>query len=445
MPPTDIESAWDKYPGYAITATVFNGVGRASIGGGVVVAESSACLIVAESDHLDQLYFPAVDVRWELLTATDHRTRCPFKGYATYWTVTVDGGTLDDVAWSHQDPFDEAGAIAGYVAFDVDRTEVTLIERWGNECGGPGTDDAIHRLPVWGSADDLVRMMDVAPAGQGRFVAPTHPDPPFGTFLEHAKQLAARNVVEGGQLLGDLVVAASKADPTKRVTSAYAMFLRAASFDEPIDIDLEVLRAGRSVTTVEARLSQSGSLRCVGMAMLDVGSDDLLRSTSPMTDAAGPHDSTRLDLSVTGRDLREVGGSYIANRDVIGPPEVLVWARYRHAPDQQYLHQALVAQMTTHWTIGAAMRPHEGITEAEAHLTVSTGPLTVSIAYHDEIDVTEWMLYANPAIYAGRGSVQGDGRVFSIDGRLLASYTVQAMVRPFAAPPESFGGSRRAM
>jgi acyl-CoA thioesterase len=101
--------------------------------------------------------------------------------------------------------------------------------------------------------------------------------------------------------------------------------------------------------------------------------------------------------------------------------------------------------MTTHWTIGAAMRPHAGITEADAHQTVSTGPLTVSIAYHDEIDITEWMLYVNPAIYAGHGSVQGDGRVYSIGGRLLASYTVQAMVRSFTAPPESLGGTQRAM
>jgi acyl-CoA thioesterase len=140
-----------------------------------------------------------------------------------------------------------------------------------------------------------------------------------------------------------------------------------------------------------------------------------------------------------------VGGSYLAGRDVVGPPEVYVWARLRRAPDEQHLHQALVAQMTTHWTIGAAMRPHEGISEADAHHTVSTGPLNASIAYHDEIDVTGWMLYCNPAIYAGRGSVQGDGRVYSIDGRLLASYTVQAMVRPFAAPPAALGGSQRAM
>ena len=128
MPPTDIESAWPKYPGYAITATPFDGVGRAAVGG-VVVAESTACLVVAESDHRDQLYFPAADVRWEHLTPTDTHTICPFKGHASYWSVTVDGQTLDDVAWSYKDPFDEVAPITGHVAFYAHRVDLTLVER----------------------------------------------------------------------------------------------------------------------------------------------------------------------------------------------------------------------------------------------------------------------------------------------------------------------------
>jgi acyl-CoA thioesterase len=181
------------------------------------------------------------------------------------------------------------------------------------------------------------------------------------------------------------------------------------------------------------------------MAMLDVGSDDLLRTTVPMPDVAEPADSPLLDMSVVGRELREVAGSYRAARHTVGPPEVYVWARYRDVPAEQYLHQAVVAQLTTHWTIAAGMRPHDGLTEDDAHHTVSTGPLSASIAFHDEIDVSDWLLYCNPAVYAGRGSVQGEGRVHSIDGRLLATYSVQAMVRPFAAPVETLGGAQRAM
>lgn len=440
MHKSEIESAWPKYPTYQITARPFDGTGRASIGD-TVLAESDGCLVVAESDHRDQLYFPEADVRWDQLTASEHRTVCPFKGEASYWSAAGGAGELDNIAWSYPDPFDEVAPIRGYVAFYADRVDLTVTERWSDA----PHDQLTKRFPQWGSADDLLRLMDVQPAGENRFVAPPYPDPPFGTFLESAKALTERNVIEGGQLLGALISAASKTDPDKRVTSAYAMFIKAASFDAPLDLDVDVLRRGRTVSAVDVKITQDSTLRCAGMALLDAGSDDVLRSAAPMPDVPGPDESPLLDMAVNGRELREVRGSYAANRDEVGPAEVHVWARFRRAPAAQYQHQALLAQATTHWTIAAALRPRHGITEGDAHITISTGPLTAAIAFHDEVDVTEWMLYANPAIFAGNGSSQGEGRVYSADGRLLASYGVQAMIRPFAAPSESLGGYQTAM
>jgi hypothetical protein len=69
------------------------------------------------------------------------------------------------------------------------------------------------------------------------------------------------------------------------------------------------------------------------------------------------------------------------------------------------MHAALLAQSTTHWTIAAAMLPHLGFGEADAHLTLSTGVTSSAIAFHDGFDVRDWLLYENPAIYAGRGSL----------------------------------------
>lgn len=85
------------------------------------------------------------------------------------------------------------------------------------------------------------------------------------------------------------------------------------------------------------------------------------------------------------------------------------------------------------------MRPHPGFGEAQAHVTLSTGIMSTSIAFHDEFDVTDWLLYSNPAIYAGRGQAQGEGHVFTVDGRLVASYRVQAMIRGFSQSPEQLG------
>ena len=438
---TQIESAWPKYPGYAITATPFDGVGRVSVGD-LVVAESDRCLVVAESDHLDQLYFPVADVRWEHLTPTDHHTICPFKGEASYWTVTTpDGEVLENVAWAYEEPFPEVAGIRDHVAFYTHRTDVTVTERWSDD----PRDHITRAFPLWGSAEDLLRLMDVEQVGPDRFVAPPYPDPPYGTFFEWATKLTTRNVIEGGQLLGTIVSAAAKTDPTKRVTSVHAQFLKAASFHEPLDVDVEVLRRGRTVTSVLVRISQAGSLQCAGLALLDIGSEDALRDAAPMPSLPGPYDSPVLDMSVEGRDLREVDGSYRARAGEIGPPEVNVWARFRHRPSKRHQHQALLAQATTHWTIAAAMRPREGMSEDDAHVTVSTGPLAISLFFHDEVDVTDWMLYVNPSTHSGAGLSQGEGRVYAQDGRLLASYALSAMIRPFNAAPDSLGGYQRAM
>ncbi len=80
--------------------------------------------------------------------------------------------------------------------------------------------------------------------------------------------------------------------------------------------------------------------------------------------------------------------------------------------------------------------PHDG-PDSRPDITLSTAPMTASIAFHEDIDVTQWLLYANPATFAGRGHAQGEGRVFTQDGRLVASYSVHAMVRWLHAPKAS--------
>jgi acyl-CoA thioesterase len=216
------------------------------------------------------------------------------------------------------------------------------------------------------------------------------------------------------------------------------IFSRAARFDAAHEIAVDVLRRGRGFSTVETRTLQGGTLCGVGILLLDAGAADALRGAAEPPDVPPPEACPPLDFGVTGRELRSVDDAYRRQAEA-GPAEILTWARFRDAPAQGYLHAALLAQSTTHWTIAAAMRPHEGVSEAQAHVTLSTGILAATIAFHDEVDVREWLLYANPAIYAGRGLAQGEGRVFARDGRLVASYAVQAMVRAFRTPPGAMG------
>ncbi|MGV0794897.1 DUF427 domain-containing protein [Mycolicibacterium sp. XJ1819] len=433
-----IEKWWSKYPGYRVDLAPIHGRVQVTHDG-QVLAETDAAVRVEESNHVDQIYVPRSDVRWELLTPSDTHTVCPFKGEASYWHLNTVDPPLLDVAWAYPEPFDEVAGLADHVAFYPDRVLVELDDTWrGAE---PGSGQRL-RLPVWGDQSDLLRIIDATPQGDGRYLAPVlrdlYPEMPDrrGRF---------RNVVEGGQLLGTAIGAAWQELPDQRVTMATMNFIRAATFDEPLQVDVDVLRRGRTFSTSEVRITQGGVLRSAGMLLHDVGAEDVMRHVVPVPDVAGPEESEPLDFGVSGREMRVVDGAYRAPGDAVGPPEIYTWCRFRDSPSEPRLHTALAVQSLAHWTISASMRPHPGISEELAHVTLATGPMTVTVWLLDDLDVTEWLLYANPSPWAGRGLSQGEGRVFTQDGRLVATYGVQAMVRAMTVSPDAIGGPNRAM
>lgn len=422
---TKVESAWSRYPDYEITVSPLGVTARAWFGE-LLLAESERCLLVTETDHVDRLYFPSDDVEWGHFTsATDVHTACPFKGEADYWNLTSVQPMEERLLWSYGEPFDEVAPIRGHVSLYQERpgVRIEIAEPWPDD--EPGT-ERWRAFPAWGDAAELVRLMDVEPAEPGRFVG-------------HAYGPMERNVVEGGQLLGEAIVAAAKTVPGQRVVSGYMTFAKAASFDEPVEVTAEVLHGGRSFSTVEVRISQHDRFRSGGVLLMGVDAPDVIRGSSTMPDVPGPADAEFLDMGVTGRELRIVDGAYDLDPDRVGPPEIYAWCRFRDDPGPAHLHAALLAQSTTHWTIAAAMRPHRGFGEADAHISLSTGVLSCAIAFHDEFDVREWLLYANPAIYAGRGLAHGEGRVHAQDGRLVASYSCEVMIRGFTQTPEEMG------
>jgi uncharacterized protein (DUF427 family) len=100
--------------------------------GGVVVADTTGALRCEETGHGPVHYLPEKDVRTDLMRATDHRTHCPFKGDASYWTLEVGNGDAvrrsENAVWGYRTPFDEMARLAGYYAFystRVDAVEVT--------------------------------------------------------------------------------------------------------------------------------------------------------------------------------------------------------------------------------------------------------------------------------------------------------------------------------
>lgn len=79
---------------------------------GQVVAESDDTVVV-EGNH----YFPKDAVRPEVLVPSATTTVCPWKGTASYYTLSVEGQQNPDAAWYYPEPKDAAAEIKGRVAF----------------------------------------------------------------------------------------------------------------------------------------------------------------------------------------------------------------------------------------------------------------------------------------------------------------------------------------
>lgn len=79
---------------------------------GVTLAESGSTEVV-EGNH----YFPPESVNREHFAESETSTHCPWKGDASYYSLTVDGETVEDGAWYYPEPKEAASNIKDHVAF----------------------------------------------------------------------------------------------------------------------------------------------------------------------------------------------------------------------------------------------------------------------------------------------------------------------------------------
>jgi acyl-CoA thioesterase len=318
--------------------------------------------------------------------------------------------------WTFDRPARGLEWLRGLAAFDPDRIRVELEDaRPGDE----PRDITFKRFPTWGEASDLIDILDVRPQGDGRFVSVARSDP-------------RRPVAEGSQMLGQAVVAAGRQAPGRRVVSGHMVFLRAADARLPLQFHLDTLSAGRTFTSFAVRVDQGERLCASGNLLLDATAEDVVRHSVPAPEVAGPYQSDPYDMSVTGRDVRVVDGAYSNDPEApVGPPVIDAWVRFRDVPDDPDLNAGLLAQFTGHMSIAAGLRPHEGVGQMQSHRSLSTAINAIAISFHQAIRADGWMLYHHESSFAGDGMTHSNCRVHDGDGRLLASFSVDAMVRGF--------------
>jgi acyl-CoA thioesterase len=271
---------------------------------------------------------------------------------------------------------------------------------------------------------DVSSLLALEPMGEGRF------------RVRNEGDASVADVVFGGQLLGQMIVAASRAHAGKPVRTIHTIFARAARVSGETELALEPIHVGRSFASATLTAWQGDRLCARALVLLDAPDPDLIEHRAEAPKVAAPEECTdagKSPLVFPGSELRIVDGVDLVSVDApVGPAELFTWLRHPAAPDDVATSQAILAWATDGFLIATAMRPHAGIGQAEAHRSLSTGVVGHTLTFHEPFSVRDWLLLAHESPHAGGGRSHGRAQVFTREGRLVASFVQDNMIRAMA-------------
>jgi acyl-CoA thioesterase-2 len=279
---------------------------------------------------------------------------------------------------------------------------------------------------------DLLRVMDLRAldpdaSGQDRF--------------EGDSQWQPHGRVYGGQVLGQTLIAASRTvDGDRPVHSMHGYFLRPGDASAPIEFTVERLRDGRSFSARRVHALQDGR-PILSMIASFQDSDEGYDHQDEMPDVPGPdelpttadllghidHPAARYWSYARPIDVRHVQAPVYLQADPERRASQAVWMRtVAPLPDDAVLHRAVLGYASDYTLLESVLRRH-GRTWASIGATAS---LDHAMWWHRPVRADEWILYtqASPSSQGGRGL--GAGRMFTQDGRLVATVAQEGMVRP---------------
>lgn len=124
---------------------------------GETVADSRRAHLLHETGHLPVYYFPADDLRAELLIPSETTSNCPFKGDASYYSCRVGDRVVDDLVWEYREPIDSVSFIAGHRALYWRKADAWLVE---DEPAVAHARDPYHRVDVYSTSRRVRVLLD---------------------------------------------------------------------------------------------------------------------------------------------------------------------------------------------------------------------------------------------------------------------------------------------
>jgi acyl-CoA thioesterase II len=292
--------------------------------------------------------------------------------------------------------------------------------------------------PSW-DARDVAELLDLTPTGEGRFRSQ------MGERNEHGR-------IYGGQLLGQVVMAASRTAPPGRLAT-YLQFLFAAGGapEQLIDYEVVKLQDGKRFTSRNVRGTQRRSRILCDASVTFASKMESPSHGPPAAQDSGlgscPDELPGLK-DIEGVGVREVESvvAYIYREhpaidlrlpfveDVVRgdplAPRVRFWIRVR-APlsDDPALHAAAFAYISDYWINFVACIAHvHPFAQKGGQIYVAS--LNHAIWFHTPFRADQWLLFdcTSPRAALGRGLSMA--RIYARSGELVASATQECLLSP---------------
>ncbi|MCX6395928.1 MAG: acyl-CoA thioesterase II [Propionibacteriales bacterium] len=250
--------------------------------------------------------------------------------------------------------------------------------------------------------------------------------------------------VFGGQVAAHALVAATRTvDPAYAVHSLHSYFLRPGDTSVPIVYDVEAVRDGRSFATRRVLARQHGR-PIFAMTLNFQVPEEGLEHQDTMPEVPAPEDC--MDLAEIFRErftsvdnifasewgaleVRFAGNSRPGGElhDPARPAQSRLWIRVAGGlPDDPLCHTAAFTYASDMTLLGATLTPHGVHIETPGMQAAS---LDHTIWFHRPFRADEWWLYdqTSPSASGGRGLAIA--RIFTADGRLVASVAQEGLIR----------------
>lgn len=275
---------------------------------------------------------------------------------------------------------------------------------------------------------DLVSVLDLHKVAENEFVGRTQ-------WVPHGR-------VFGGQVLAQALTAATATtNPARHVHSLHSYFLRPGDIDKDIRFSVELLRDGKSFSARRVHALQDDKPIFSMIASFQEDSPGLEHSTSMPSGVPHPdtlpsaasllgkidHPAARYWSSARPFDLRHVTEPVYLTPAKEQVANQMIWFKsLTPMPADFDLHAPALAYASDYSILESILKRH-GV--SWAHPGLSSASLDHAMWFHRPTRVDQWHLYAqeSPSAQGGRGL--SIGKIFDLQGNLVASVAQEGMVR----------------